>query len=71
MKSGHYSHSYSKQLTEITVALENGRFIHRRRRVFVLDNSGLATNYDYHIKVEICNCISPFKSLHIHKIKRT
>ena len=31
MKNGHCSHSYPKQLNEVTVALENGKIIHRRR----------------------------------------
>jgi hypothetical protein len=31
MKNGHCSHAYPKQLTEVTVALENGNIIHRRR----------------------------------------
>jgi hypothetical protein len=31
MKNGHCSHSYPKQLTEVTVALENGKIIHRRQ----------------------------------------
>jgi Helitron helicase-like domain at N-terminus len=31
MKNGHCSHSYPKQLTEVTVALENGKITHRRQ----------------------------------------